>query len=38
MSAKGKFLGIGDLVVGTFDTSTKKFTPGFESKQPNETK
>lgn len=29
MSAKGKLLGVGDLVVGTFDTSTKKFTPGF---------
>lgn len=32
MSAKGKFLGIGDLVVGTFDTTTKSFTPGFEAK------
>ncbi|OSB07971.1 hypothetical protein B2H97_16005 [Paraclostridium bifermentans] len=38
MSAKGKFLGIGDLVVGTFDTSTKTFTIGFEPKQPNQTK
>lgn len=32
MSAKGKLLGMGDLVVGTFDTSTKTFTEGFEAK------
>lgn len=32
MSAKGKFLGVGDLVLGTFDTTTKKFTPGFAEK------
>ena len=32
MSAKGKLLGMGDLVLGTFDTSTKSFTEGFEAK------
>lgn len=32
MSAKGKFLQIGDLEVGTFNTVTKEFTPGFEAK------
>lgn len=32
MSAKGKLLGMGDLVLGTFDTTTKTFTEGFEAK------
>lgn len=32
MSAKGKLLGIGDLVVGTFNTTTKTFTDGFTAK------
>ncbi|MEF9991331.1 MAG: hypothetical protein RR657_01655 [Peptostreptococcaceae bacterium] len=32
MSAKGKLLGIGDLVVGTFNTTTKTFTEGFTAK------
>lgn len=33
MSAKGKFLQVGDLEVGTFNTTTKEFTKGFEAKQ-----
>lgn len=29
MAATGNLLGIGDLVVGTFNTTTRTFTPGF---------
>ncbi|MEI2419765.1 hypothetical protein V6O07_05795, partial [Arthrospira platensis SPKY2] len=32
MSAKGKLLTKGDLVVGTFNVSTKEFTEGFTAK------
>lgn len=32
MSAKGKLLCKGDFVLGTFDTSSKKFTEGFAEK------
>lgn len=32
MSAKGKLLGKGDLVLGTFNTTTKEFTEGFTGK------
>ena len=32
MSAKGKLLTKGDLIVGTFNTQTKTFTEGFEPK------
>ena len=32
MSAKGKFLQVGDLTLGTFNTSTREFTEGFEAK------
>ncbi len=32
MSAKGKLLCKGDLVVGTFNTSTREFTEGFKAK------
>ncbi len=31
MGATGNLLGIGDLVIGTFDTTTKTFTEGFEA-------
>lgn len=30
MSAKGKFLQVGDLEVGTFNTTTKTYTKGFD--------
>lgn len=33
MSAKGKLLTKGDLVVGTFNIQTKAFTEGFEAKE-----
>lgn len=32
LGVNGTFLGIGDLIEGTFDTSTKAFTPGFTGK------
>lgn len=33
MTAKGKLLTKGDLVVGTFNTATKEFTEGFTAKE-----
>ena len=36
MGATGNLLGIGDLVIGTFNTQTKTFTEGFEAFKPDQ--
>ncbi|NFO30420.1 hypothetical protein FDB41_06680 [Clostridium botulinum] len=37
LGVSGSFLGIGDVVLGTFDKETKTFTEGFTPKTPEKT-